>query len=240
MRRFIVTRREGHFAWGGSVFAAVFLSLHPVNGGVVRAAWLVALAAVLVLAVVLWRRAWWPYAVLGLSIAVPTTLLALPGRPFSRALLRAESVDELRSFEGTRYIWGGEGRLGIDCSGLVRQAVIRSSLREGIFSLNGDLVRSAFTLWWFDSSARALRDGYRGTTTVLLEAPSVNAVPTERLAPGDFAVTSDGIDVLAFLGDHRWIEADPELGRVVIVDTPTSNRWFRVPVHLLRWRALTE
>jgi len=240
MRRFTTTRRERHLAWGGSAFAVIFLSLHPVNGGVIRAAWLAAMAALVFLSFVLWRRAWWLYAALALSLVLPAAVLALPGRPFSQASLRAAAVNELRSFEGTRYVWGGENRLGIDCSGLVRQALIRASLKEGVSSLNGNLVRLAFSLWWFDSSALALRDEYRGTTSVLFEAPSINAVPTDRLAPGDFAVTSDGIHVLAFLEDHRWIEADPGLGRVVVVDTPTSNPWFGVPIHLLRWRALAE
>lgn len=240
MPRFNMTLRERYVVGGGVAFAVVFLSLHPVNGGLVRVAWLFALVAAMALSVVLWRRSRWVYAALALSIGIPATLLALPGRAFSRTSLRTSSVGVLRSFEGARYVWGGEGRLGIDCSGLVRQALIRASLEEGLSSLNGDLIRSAAALWWFDSSARALRDGYRGTTTVLLEAPSANAVPTERLAPGDFAVTSDGIHVLAFLGDHRWIEADPDLGRVVIVDTPTYNPWFSVPVHVLRWRALVE
>jgi hypothetical protein len=227
-------------AWGGSALALVFLTAHPVNGGVVRLLWLLALASTLAISALLWRRSRWVYAALAFVVVIPTTMLLLPGRAFSRASLRAASVDALRSFEGTRYVWGGEGRLGIDCSGLVRQALIRSSLREGISSLNGDLIRSAVALWWFDSSARALRDEYRGTTTLLLEAPSVNTVPTELLAPGDFAVISDGVHVLAFLGGHSWIEADPDLGRVVVVDAPSSNRWFGVPVHVLTWRILGE
>jgi hypothetical protein len=237
-KRFNVTRREGYLAWGGSAFAAAIFSLHPVNGGFVRLVWLATLIAFLVLSIVLWRRSRWPYVAAAMAVVIPATLLALPGRAFSPAALRAASVDELHSFEGTRYIWGGEGRLGIDCSGLVRQALIRSSLKMGLPSLNGDLVRSALSLWWFDSSALALRDGYRGTTTLLLEAPSINTVPTERLLPGDFAVTSDGIHVLAYLGANHWIEADPELGRVLTVDVPTSNEWFGVPVHVLRWRQL--
>jgi hypothetical protein len=178
--------------------------------------------------------------IVAVGIGIPVAALALPGRPFSRAALRKSSVDVLRSFEGTRYVWGGEARLGIDCSGLVRQALIRASLKQGLASLNGDLVRGAAKLWWFDSSARALRDGYRGETIRLLKASSVNAAPIEQLLAGDFAVTSDGIHVLAYLGGHRWIEADPEIGRVVTVETPNSYPWFAVPVHIVRWRALTD
>ncbi|MBI3986575.1 MAG: C40 family peptidase [Lentisphaerae bacterium] len=34
-------------------------------------------------------------------------------------------VQCLRRYEGTLYVWGGENRRGIDCSGLVRKKVIR-------------------------------------------------------------------------------------------------------------------
>lgn len=62
----------------------------------------------------------------------------------------------------------------------------------------------------------------------------------ERLEPGDFAVTSDGVHVLAYLGDRRWIQADPAAGEVVVDETPSDDRWFRAPVHVMRWVALAE
>lgn len=57
--------------------------------------------------------------------------------------------------------------------------------------------------------------------------------------PGDMAVTSSGVHVLAYLGERTWIEADPnELqgNRVIRVKTPTRNAWFNMPVHIMRWR----
>lgn len=224
--------------WRGATFASIVLWIHPVNGGVVRLAWLVALVGALVLAFVLWPRSWAPRGLAAALVLGGAALLFLPGKGVEGASLRRSSVEALQAYEGTPYVWGGESGLGIDCSGLVRQALIRASLREGIGSLNGDLVRSAVDQWWFDASAKALRDGYRGSTCVVGTAPSVNAASVEHLRPGDFAVTSDGVHVLAYLGSRRWIEADPELRRVVVVETPAQNPWFGVPVHLLRWRTL--
>jgi hypothetical protein len=227
-------------AWLASIAAAMALTLYPLNSSVTKAAWLLSIISALALPLLMWPRSWLIRTIVFIGIAAPVVLLSLPGRSYSRAALRASSVNVLHSFDGTRYLWGGEGRSGIDCSGLVRQALIRSSLKQGLSSLDGDLVRLAAALWWFDSSARSLRDGYRDQTTFLLEAPTTNAVPTDLLAPGDFAVTSDGVHVLAYLGERRWIEADPTLGRVVTLETPTTNPWFSRPVHIMRWKALAE
>lgn len=32
-------------------------------------------------------------------------------------------VDAAKTFEGTKYVWGGQGKDGIDCSGLVVEAM---------------------------------------------------------------------------------------------------------------------
>lgn len=90
------------------------------------------------------------------------------------------------------------------------------------------------------TARRALRDGYKGLTTPLFQAQSINAITNSRLAPGDIAVTADGAHVLAYLGDNHWIEADSGPMRTIIVATPTENRWFSVPVHILRWTQLLE
>lgn len=235
-----MNRRAIAAGWIGAIAATVVLTLHPVNGGIVRVAWLFSVVSVLVFPLVLWPRSRRVRTAVVVCIATPLLLLALPGRRSSRASLRMSSVAVLRSFEGTRYVWGGEGRLGIDCSGLVRQALIRSSLKQGLSSFDGELLRLAASTWWFDSSARALRDGYRAQTIVILRATAANEIPPDRLLPGDFAVTSDGRHVLAYLGSGQWIEADPDLGRVVTAETPTTNSWFTVPVHVMRWTALAE
>src|SRR5882672_11079140 len=73
-----------------------------------------------------WRWKWLRMALVGLPLLAAIFLL-LPGQPISPAPLRQDYVRALRRFEGTRYIWGGENRLGIDCSGLMRTALINSA-----------------------------------------------------------------------------------------------------------------
>jgi cell wall-associated NlpC family hydrolase len=136
-------------------------------------------------------------------------------------------------------VWGGENRLGIDCSGLVRQGLIQANLQQGITTLNPDLVRQGMAMWWFDLSALALRDGERGWTQRLFRSASINAIDRQQLLPGDLAATVDGQHILAYIGRDRWIEADPGYHKVMIEMVPDSdNLWFRVPVYVLRWHQL--
>lgn len=164
--------------------------------------------------------------------------LCAPGRDFDRGRLGALYLERLTSYEGTRYVWGGENHLGIDCSGLVRRALVSSELRLGLRTLNPRLCRMALVMWWRDSSALDLRDGRRGFTARRFEAPDLNSIAPARLAPGDIAVTADGVHTLAHLGQGLWIEADPDAQKVIRVQAPASNGWFTVPVVVLRWTAL--
>jgi len=108
-----------------------------------------------------------------------------------------------------------------------------------IRALNPALLRSAVSLWWHDRSAKALRDGYRQETRFLFRARSVNELDHDQLLPGDLAVTSTGIHVLAYLGDNTWCQADPGAREVVTLRAPNDGTgWYREPVHILRWVGL--
>ncbi len=166
--------------------------------------------------------------------------LILPGKERDASRLRETYVESLRKYEGTRYIWGGENRLGIDCSGLVRKGLIIANYKQGIWSLNPALVREGLSLWWHDCSARALGEGYRQRTHLLFSADSINQIDPAKMLPGDIAVTESGVHTLAYLGDRTWIEADPVAGRVLQVQTPSKSPWFNEPVKVMRWAQLDE
>ncbi len=172
-------------------------------------------------------------AALGLGIAL------LPGKPARAESLRPKYLAALARFEGTRYLWGGEGRLGIDCSGLPRRALRSALIEEGLRTFNPALFRQAFNHWWHDASARALAGGYRGYTVPLNIEGVIQKLDPAPLLPGDLAITCDGIHVLIYLGEHRWIQADPGAQKVVTQDSRTDrNAWFQAPVQLYRWRLL--
>jgi hypothetical protein len=173
-----------------------------------------------------------------LIAALPVVAVCLPGRAVDPDFLAADYSRGLRCFRGVHYVWGGEGFLGVDCSGLVRKGLAWGQLYHGIRTLNGRPIRDAIGLWSHDCSARALRDGYRGWTTELFRHENIDGADHGGLRMGDLAVTADGVHVLAYLGSRKWIEADPDVHKVIEMVLPTSNVWFKTPVVFVRWKWL--
>ncbi|MEY2576557.1 MAG: hypothetical protein QOF80_2044 [Verrucomicrobiota bacterium] len=170
----------------------------------------------------LWRWKVWRFLLL-LMLAFSGAFVLLPGRsPTDTLGLRQRFVRRLETYEGVRYVYGGENHRGIDCSGLVRAAMVRALVDEGIFSLDPALLRAAFTLWWRDTNALQLGKGGRESTLPIGDGLPMAMRASQNLLPGDLAVTTTGSHVLAYLGDQRWIEADPDVGGVHIVDLNTS------------------
>lgn len=186
-----------------------------------------------------WRHRTLRNLLLFISI-IAVTFLALPRRTVSDSeSLRQEYLINLQHYEGVKYFWGGENGLGIDCSGLVRRGLINALFLRGVRTGDAGLVRDAADLWWHDCTASALGAGERDQTVPVLDTPSVNALDTSNILPGDLAVTSNGIHIMAYLGENRWIEADPGAGRVITVRVPSrDNGWFDTPMRIVRWKKL--
>jgi cell wall-associated NlpC family hydrolase len=183
---------------------------------------------------VLWQRRWARYTVLALP-ALAALVLVMPGGPVQPEALRSEYLRQMARYKGSTYVWGGEGRLGIDCSGLVRRGLLNANVKLGVARLNPRLLRRALGMWWFDSSAKALRDGYRGQTRLVVEADSLNEFDHEGILPGDLACTQDGRHVLAYIGDRTWISASGGRLAMDIRAEPPNEGWFSVPVKIVRW-----
>lgn len=219
----------------------VFVIAYPVSFGLGRMFLLVAGPALFMMTSgLLWRRRKLRWLPMGLLVVMGLFLLA-PGRRPDPAHLRARYATCLCQYEGVRYVWGGESVSGIDCSGLVRRAFIRALLQEGLITVNPGICRTAIDVWLHDSTAEALKDGYRGWTRPVFGTPSLREVPADRIAIGDLAVTVNGKHVLACVGEGRWIEADPGPMKVVYAQLPDSrNPWLQTPMQIVRWRVLEE
>ncbi|PCJ54336.1 MAG: hypothetical protein COA79_21995 [Planctomycetota bacterium] len=175
----------------------------------------------------------------GLGIAF-ILFLILPGSESKNKSLRVSYINSLKSYEGTKYIWGGENRIGIDCSGLVRNGLINANIKQSFLTFNPKLFRNAFKLWWYDCSAKAIRDGYKNFANHKFKAKTINDIDTSKLNIGDIAVTTGGSHILAYIGNNKWIEADPGIRKTVIIKTPSKNPWFNMPIYILEWSQFTE
>lgn len=163
--------------------------------------------------------------------------LQLPARPVDTRALRDAYLTQLRSYDGATYVWGGENHRGIDCSGLMRRGLIDAAASEALEHRDPGLARRALELWWFDASAEALGQGYRGWTHEVTRANDFLSLDASLLRPGDLAVTQNGLHVLAYLGDSTWIQADPVPMRVH-VERVSASGWFTSPITVMRWRLL--
>ncbi len=239
--RWVRLRRE---AFTGPVIPLVLLLVvycYPINNGVTRCLILFfALIAWGIIIKSLWRfKKYLGISALALSLAVFFAVALAPEREIPRDELNRIYLEQLRKYDGTRYIWGGEDQRGIDCSGLPRKALRDAQRILGIKTLNFGLIRSSLENWWFDASARALAASYRRYTVPLNLAGTVATAPEEKLKPGDLAITDDGVHVMIYLGPGEWISADPGQGKVVIEHPSQSkNQWFTRPVHFFRWSEL--
>jgi NlpC/P60 family len=228
-------RRIALVIWCVCFLALVALWACPVVYRLNRAAMILLFILLWAGALWLWKARWVKAVCLGL-LTIATLITLLPGSNPDPARLRADYVDGLKRYEGTPYVWGGENRLGIDCSGLVRRGLIDASLREGIACFNPGLIRQSFAMRWYDCSAKALMEEYRAQTHHLFRVESIQTLDHSRILPGDFGVTANGVHTLAYLGDSLWIEADPGPHKVVVVNAKEDVGWLRLPVQIMRWR----
>lgn len=229
-------RRIVLMLWRIFLIVTIFLWLHPVSYRTTRAAIILLVLFMWGSSLWLWGKRKW-FKILWFSlVALGGVIAILPMRKPNVSQLRSDYVASLKKYEGTLYVWGGENKFGIDCSGLVRRGMIDATLKEGVFRIDPGLVRESFLMRWYDCTAQSLMEEYRNKTVKLFPAESIASLDHSKLLPGDFAVTSSGLHTLAYIGDSQWVEADPGPHRVVIVKSSDDVGWLKMPVQLMRWK----
>jgi hypothetical protein len=232
--------RKQYYIWCGSIAILILTLIAPAGNGAIRLMTVLSAIGIWLGIPWLWRSRKVILAIWTIVTMLVTIFLLSPGSIVAADVLRSDYIDSLKTYHNTKYIWGGENHWGIDCSGLVRQGFIRANLSRGLKTVNAAPIRKGLLMWWFDASAVALKDGYQQWTKPLFAANSINEIDLKQLLPGDLAVTADGVHVLAYLGDGRWIEADPGIRKVIIVNVPEPNNgWFQMPVKIVRWQELS-
>jgi NlpC/P60 family len=225
-----------------TAFAGIFvISFYPVNSTLLKTAFLGCFIVVwLGVTIVIWNRKLLRIGILTLPILAAIPFI-LPAGKINEDELRQNYVRCMAGFKGTKYFWGGESARGIDCSGLPRRALRDALLVYGFKHLDGGAFRSYVEQWWFDASAKALSKGYRNYTRPIGTTGTIRKMSYASLVPGDLAVTTSGVHILAYAGDGLWIQADPEIGSVATLNGRTAdNRWFDTPVTTHRWQLLAN
>jgi hypothetical protein len=235
--KFYLSKALLYRLWILALLVFPILILYPISYRLIRLAIVFLGVAILLGTIYLFRR---PKIIrVGcITLSILTLIfLVSPGWQVSGDTLRKDYVQELSQYEGTRYVWGGTSKFGIDCSGLVRQSLIQANIKQGLLTLNSDLIRYAIVLWWNPAAIDALIDRYHNYTKINGRFTSINQVDYAKIKPGDLAATVDKVHILAYLGNQTWIEADPTIHKVIKVHIPEpKNYWFNTPVFILQWQ----
>ena len=240
MSRALSLRRVAFGLWIALLPLFVVMLLWPVNSRSLRIGILIAASGLILGSlIVAWKRRAVFLALVGLYFSIGLFLL-LPGySPQNIADFQGPYTEAMAAYEGVQYVWGGENRFGMDCSGLVRKGFENAILKKGILSLNPFLVRGAIDLWWNDTTASEIGRGYDGRTIHVTACSSLNSLDSALLLPGDMAVTTSGTHVMAYLGNNKWVGADPGEMKVTIFTIPEiKNGWFSCPMNIMRWEKI--
>lgn len=219
--------------------ASILLLLNPINRKSTNLLMILSLIVLWMYILFLCRKNKAIMTVLILLPAILSSLLFLNGPTIDKGIIRNEYIKSLKKYDGTRYLWGGETSLGIDCSGLVRRGLIDTYIRLGIVIFSPQYIRKGLYLWFNDMSTEALGSEYKNQTILILSEQTLNTLDYEKLKEGDIMVTANGIHTMAYIGNQEWIQADPTQRKVLILKAPNENNsWYKAPSNILRWKAL--
>ncbi|MEI6178888.1 MAG: hypothetical protein WCS43_18490, partial [Verrucomicrobiota bacterium] len=111
--------------------------LYPVHNRMLELGWFAGLI-LLWLATLAFLRARKTLKVIVFLLPIAAAFpFVLPGKKIDPGVLCARYVERLQAYDGTRYVWGGESAVGIDCSGLPRKSLRDALLEQGWRNANG-------------------------------------------------------------------------------------------------------
>ncbi len=219
--------------------AAVLLAINPINRRSTNLLFIATILALWACSIILSWKNKMLRLILFILPVILFSLLNLNGREIDKEVIRSEYIKSLVKYDGTKYVWGGETSLGIDCSGLVRRGLIDTYIRLGFLNASPQYIRKGIYLWYNDLSAEAIGNEYNNLTVKILSNQILNNIDHEKIREGDIMVTENGVHTMAYIGNGNWIQADPSEHKVIIEKAPNDNNsWYKTPSKILRWKEL--
>lgn len=227
--------------WISLFFIVITMFVFPISIGLTRLGIVVGFILLLCGGSYLFWRTIYLRILFLLITMVILTIIFVPGHNENPKQLQNEYVQSLLEYENVRYIWGGENKIGIDCSGLVREGFINANIKIGVKTLNPKLIKRAFFIWWYDCSADALGKSYKQMTKLVFKSQSMDELDYNNIMQGDIIVPEKGFHTFAYIGNNTWIEANPDKGKTVTISSEKrSKEWKNIPIKVLRWSELSK
>ena len=231
-------RKIKYLALVAFIVVYIILWILPAKYTLTRTASALSLVGIYIsLLLVSWRIIWVRAGLIAIMMFFAVFLI-LPIGEVEGQISGESYSTELKKYENTNYVWGGENFIGIDCSGLIRRPLIDLTLRESVKRINPSMLRYGLSLWYNDASARYMATGYDNRIEKLYENLTINDLKNKIVNLGDIAITVNGVHVLAYIGNNEWIQSDPTDMKVTINKSSANSPWFNQPVNIYRFRCI--
>lgn len=220
-----------------SIIMISAMSYYPINNIITRIVLLTAIFVIIMILFVMFYRYKFFFLLYLYIVSFLFFFIVLGTKTTIWENFNEDYIQNLLTYNDVNYVLWWEWLFGMDCSWLVRHAMVISLIKEWIRNYNWYDIMKWFKLWWSDFDVDAMLSNEYNRFIDIWVADSINKINHEFIKPWDLAII-DWVHVMAYVWGRQWIQADPEIWKVIVLKTPTSNKWFNLSVKIIRWNDL--
>jgi hypothetical protein len=205
------------------ITSLLILFFFPVRTTIIRGIIILLIAMPLIYLI----KNYWSKFYIGKALLTGTIILLIWGiTTFTLVPINQKTfIQHVQSYENVPFVWGGENSFGLDCSGLIRQSLLKTYLSQY-------RIGSAFQIWFIDCPAKHLSTKYSNILREYKKAVLIKNVTNLNIPLGTLAVTTTGNHVLAYVGNNSWAQASPDDMKVTIKNYSENDPWFLKKVNM--------
>ncbi|HCC07619.1 MAG TPA: hypothetical protein DEP72_05610 [Clostridiales bacterium] len=157
----------------------------------------------------------------------------------SNELINACYVENLKDYENTKYMSGGENGIGIDSSGLVRRPMIDTFIEMGLLTKNMQYIRVALRIWLDDYAISDIYNNYKDMYIDIQKFSSISEITDKTIKSGDILIYDNCSQVYIYLGNNEWIEVNANDKKTIIVSAiPALCIVQEISGKVVRWKVI--